>query len=228
MAVASLVAGVVVAGFWNSARARIKRTLRAAQLASVADAPEDVPIKLVGRLRIVGNPLRAPFSKRKCAAWFVRVDIDSQSQDGKTFVEGKAQSFELEDETGRALIEVTDTPLLELVVDAHHSSGVLDDPAPHLQEFLHHRGHATRGWIFNKSIRYREGVLEAGERVAVLGVASRQIDPAPNAVDGYRSKSKRLVLRAPRGARLLMTDDPSLLAPGRWRAGAKSPDTGTG
>ena len=64
-------------------------------------------------------------------------------------------------------------------------------------------------------MRYREGVLGAGETVAVVGTGRWERDPdeSPRAGAGYRDAEmpKRLVLQAPEdGSPLLLSDEPSL------------------
>jgi hypothetical protein len=190
----------------NSESGRIRRALRAAPAVSIAEAPLGVPIKLVGRLSYVGEPLLAPFSKRKCAAWSVVVKTPGPSSGSwwTSLEERKAQSFQIEDETGRALVELGDDSGLAIVIDFQYSSDFLRDPAPHLEAFVRRRRRSSRGILFNKSLRYREGVLREGETVAVLGVLARETDPDPSATQGYREKGKR----APSGGRLLMSDQP--------------------
>ncbi len=62
----------------------------------------------------------------------------------------------------------------------------------------------------NKSIRYREGALEAGELVAVLGRGRWQPDPDPNQKGGYRDRAMRLLIEAGEDE-LLISDQPSTL-----------------
>ena len=61
------------------------------------------------------------------------------------------------------------------------------DPAARAA-FLARHGFAATGWWLNKTLRYTEGVIEAGERVAVLGRGVREPDPDARPRDtGYRS-----------------------------------------
>lgn len=120
-------------------------------------------------------------------------------------------SFWVEDESGRALVEADVMPQVAMVVDAHFDSGFLGDPEAHIRAWMMSRGIETKGILFNKTLRYREGVLEGGETVAVLGEAHWERDPDPEAQHGYRMRAKKLVLRAPADGRLLLSDDASTL-----------------
>ncbi|HWN70768.1 MAG TPA: hypothetical protein VNM90_24170, partial [Haliangium sp.] len=66
-----------------------------------------------------------------------------------------------------------------LVKDAHFRSGLFQDATPALEQFLARHGRQSQGWLFNKNLRYREGVIEAGELVAVCGQGRREGAPAP-------------------------------------------------
>ena len=72
------------------------------------------------------------------------------------------------------------------------------------------RGVSVEGIFFRKNLRAYEGVLEAGERVAVGGLA-RWV-PDPDAAGGnYRETPKRLVLEASESLPLFLSDDPAAL-----------------
>jgi hypothetical protein len=98
-----------------------------------------------------------------------------------------------------------------ITIDHERRSGTFNDATTDLEAFLAARGHSSRGFIFNKAIRYREGVVEPGEQVAVCGRASREVDPAPDSgqVAGYREMPTRLVLTASTAEPILIRDDPA-------------------
>ena len=54
------------------------------------------------------------------------------------------------------------------------------------------------GWIFNRTLRYRECVIRAGEEVVAFGCGRWEPDPHPDgrAARGYRDAPMRLVLDA--------------------------------
>ena len=79
-----------------------------------------------------------------------------------------------------------------------------------LERFLGERGIPTEGTFFRKNLRGHEGILEAGERVAVGGIARWM--PDPDAAGGsYRETPKRLVLEASESLPLFFSDDPSVV-----------------
>jgi len=67
--------------------------------------------------------------------------------------------------------------------------------------------------VFTKTLRFDEGVLEAGELVSVSGVGRWEIDPNPRAAGaGYREAPKLLVFIGSAEAPLLVSDDPDTTA----------------
>lgn len=123
--------------------------------------------------------------------------------------------FVLTDATGRAFIDPNGAKLV-ITEDSHTRSGTFDDATPREEAFLAAQGEKSEGWIFNRSLRYREGVLEPGEWVAVLGHGTVSYDdapaPAPHA-GGYRQQAgpKKLEIRAAGQVQLYISDDVSVL-----------------
>jgi len=195
---------------------RLKRRLRSLPVQPIAETPEGKDVRVAGRLAYVdGNaPLTAPISGRPCAAWRVVVEEmrggggnnNSKRKWVAVVTESEARDFLLEDSTGRARVDGT---LVELVLDfdSRGSTGVFRDASPQLKDFLFWRGIATEGLVFNKNMRYREGILEAGEKVTVAGSGRWENDPSQRA-GGYREVGRILRVGAMEGGELLATDDP--------------------
>jgi hypothetical protein len=223
MVIEVLVGGAVVvalgAGAWVYTRfislaGRAKRALRRAPLVDVAQAEDGQLAKLVGRLRYDAGrpPLVAPLSRRACA--YYRAVVEQILEDSrKTIIDTSdfLPFFWLEDESGRARVELG-SPTVILSMDAHFSSGFLADARPHVEEFLAAHDQSSTGWVFNKSLRYREGVLEEGEQVAVCGLCRWEPDPDPTASSGYRHSALRLRVVEPLEGEMVISDVPALLA----------------
>ena len=211
---AAAVATVAGVGWYFAREQRLKRRIRALPLTAIARTPEHQDVRVSGRLAYVADqpPLEAPLSGRPCAAW--RVVVRERRGTGKNrrwvtiLEESDSRDFVLEDDTGRALVDGT---LVELALDfdAKGGSGVFSGPSPYLQEFLHERGIATRGLVFDKTFQYREGILEAGEQVTVAGSGVWESDPSQRG-QGYRDVGKLLRVGAMTGGELLASDDPRL------------------
>lgn len=185
--------------------------LRRAPRVRVADARDGAQVKLIGRLRHVEPPIPAPLSLRPCAYYQVVVRQRKSRGDSshwKTIIDEQrcVARFLLEDESGTALIE-TDQLQVKLDQDTQLSSGTFNDASPELEAFLTSRGQQSRGWVFNKTLRYLEGVLEEGEVVVVQGLCHLEPDPDPaRAGAGYRDRPLRPRLAASPEVRLLASD----------------------
>jgi len=216
-AVALTAVGAVVWHFNFSSRAKARRTLSGTPRVPIAEVRDGMVIKLVGKLRLDDDakPLIAPLSKRPCAHFGLKIERRESTGNTsywKTIVnESESQPFWLVDPSGRALIEAI-VPNVVLNLDAHRTSGTFNEATPDLDALLARHGHSSRGWVFNKNIRYTEGVLEAGEIVAVVGLCKLETDPDPQAEGGgYRERPMRLVVRATDQGELLITDELHLL-----------------
>ncbi|MCX6286901.1 MAG: hypothetical protein NTY96_07290 [Bacteroidetes bacterium] len=75
----------------------------------------------------------------------------------------------------KAVLKRIDSRQVEsyIVDDAKYSSGIFNDPSEVLENYLNSHDKKSEDFIgFNKSLRYKEGILEEGEVISVLGKAS--------------------------------------------------------
>ena len=74
-------------------------------------------------------------------------------------------------------------------------------------------GQSSTGWLFGKSLRYKEGTLARGERIVVVGTARWEEDPDPSAQGGtYRERPRRLRIVPPSKTEpVLLSDEAELL-----------------
>ena len=121
---------------------------------------------------------------------------------GRAIVAQSTGSFVVEDETGSGLVDMSrarvETRLDWLVADIAHPGGV----RANVRAFLEARGVVPSGAWPPMSFpapemlaRYREVVLNEGDRVAVLGVAGLEPDPTAHA-GGGRRLAMRVVIAA--------------------------------
>ena len=92
----------------------------------------------------------------------------------KTYIKDEQSlPFVVKDDTGQAVV---DSSKIKLVVeeDRFSRSGFMNDADSDLQQLLESRyNKKTKGWIFNKTLRYTERALELDEEVYVFGDASQ-------------------------------------------------------
>lgn len=192
--------------------ARIKRAIRKAPHVKVSEFVEGTPAKLIGKLRFGTDTLVAPLTGRSCAFYQVNVEqqrgSDHNTRWPTVITDIEFVDFFLEDASGRALIRLQAAEVV-VVKDEHSKSGTFDKPTPQEQAFLDKHNVEGEAWGFNKILRYREGVLEEGEIVAVMGLGAWEADPNPGAVPGdYRGTARRLIMRTEGGTPLYVSDDP--------------------
>jgi len=205
-----------LARWWFSADQRARRAMRALPVRPIAEALEAEKVRISGPARPLAEPLTAPLSGRPCACW--RVVVEEKVRRDKTTYwrtvvdDHEVVDFVIEDGSGKAVVRTAMVqPVLDRDMDAR--SGFLNDATPELEAFLSERGHSSQGWVFNKTMRYREGVLEPGESVCVVGVGRWEPDPEAAAeARGYRTahQPRRLVLSAPAEGPLLLSDEAGL------------------
>lgn len=208
---AAAIAVVVFVVWWFGADQQARRLMKGIPVRAIRDVIEGEVARVVGAVA-VDAPVRAPLSGRACAYW--RIVVEERRRRGKNsrwvkvIDEHGGVDFVIRDETGKALVK-TDHVHAVLENDGGGSSGFFNDPSPELDEFLASRGHTSKGFLFNKSMRYREGVVEHGETVAAVGAARWEPDPELDVQGqaGYRERAKRLVLDRRAEGPLLLSDE---------------------
>ena len=215
--VVALVAGVAIVAaslVWNE-KALIRRELRSASRVDIAELREGRTGRIVGKVGD-GETLQAPFTGRSCV--FYEATVEEYRSSGKTgswrqvVREARGVPFVLDDGTGRAIVDPGGARI-DVDIDMTTRSGTFDDATPIEEQFLTRHGLRATGWVFNKSLRYREGVIEVGETIAVMGQGVREPDPdAVGKVGGYRSgPPTRLRLGGSSRHPILLSDAPDTL-----------------
>jgi len=147
--------------------------LREAATVAIADFTPGSVQKIVGRLSLEGEPLKAPLTGRGCAAYeaYVREDSFFDSFDSErellSIHETHATPFIITDATGRARVNPKNAVLM-IGADETSRSGKMLQPTPAQQAFLFSHGELANSRS-RGSLDYYEGVLETGDLVAVFG-----------------------------------------------------------
>lgn len=193
-----------------SREATTKRALRRAHRTCVSQARDGQLVKLVGRVHFLGNPLVAPLTSRRCAYYAVW-SVGDPGTPAATMppCNESGQDFLLQDATGTALIHLTNA---DVVVERDGQYQATMGMPPHLAQFLHTYARGSQGRVQNP-FDFREGVLEEGEQVAVIGRCTWQLDPrgsTDTSVINYRDPPKILVVQPPPNGKVLVSDDPTI------------------
>ena len=195
---------------------RAKQRLRRAPRRMIDAFKEGEAAKIVGTLSYLGEPLRTPLTGRACACYEILVEeYSAMGGTGSWEVvirEFKGQAFMLRDETGLAIVSPEGAELV-ITLDSQTKSGTFYEPTVRETNFLKSHGRKGKGWVFNKTLRYREGILEEGESVAVLGQGVNEPDPdGADQVSGYRQgPPMRLRLGGSKKRPLVISDAPETL-----------------
>lgn len=218
--------GVALIAHHYSESEKLKRQLRSAPLLTLATLSENATARVVGKAfaqSADGPVLHGPITGRPCLMYIVTVE--QLVSNGKTtswrqiIHESKAVPFMLTDATGKALVMPTAAKTV-LEFDGETKSGTFDPAEPAEAAFLARHEQTSTGWLFNKSLRYREAVIDVGETIAVLGMGVREPDPEGTPEDGYRSAPPtRIRFTSSAKYPLVISDDPTTTRPARAQLG---------
>ena len=167
------VALILVGNYYFSQKAIIKRKLKKAEHKRITHFRDGDVAKIVGKVEIVGEPLVAPLSGRKCA--FYDITVEQKKSSGKNshwstiISENNSTEYVIRDGMDCAHVGIGHLKN-HIVKDRNYSSGFFKDATEQLEKFLNSKGYESENFLgFNKTIRYKEGILEQGEEVAVYG-----------------------------------------------------------
>lgn len=174
--------------------------------------------KIEGTALNIEEPLIAPLSKRKCV--FYKMYIQKKMKSGKnsswkTIIgEEVIQDFFIEQTGERLVVLPTKEPKNYydyLVTDKKTSSGLFKELTPEFEELLKRYNIKTNNLFgFNKQLRYREAIVEVGERITVAGFVNWvKLD---NPVKDYNYSSIASITAKGKD-KILITDSPDALKP---------------
>jgi len=173
-----LVIGVIVYLFVHyRSEAVVLRTLKRLPYQRLGSLRTNAFSKIEGKALNIEEPLIAPYSKRKCV--FYQILIEQRVQRGKhsywkTIVDQeKIQDFFIEQKGERCVVLPVTNPrnfIAYLNTDRTKKSGVFNDPTPEFESLLRSFNIETKGLLgFNKRLRYKEAIVEVGERITIAG-----------------------------------------------------------
>ncbi|ARV15815.1 hypothetical protein [Polaribacter sp. SA4-12] len=219
--VISIAALVGILIYYFNTKQRIIRTLSKLPIKQIGSLRNNEFTRFSGKALHVKEPLIAPFSKRKCVFYVMK--IEKKKSNGKssywdTIVkEEKIQEFFLEKNGDFAMVRPSQNPknyISHLVVDKKTNSGTFNDPTPEFNELLANYNVDSESFFgFNKSLRYSEAIIEIGEQITVAGIAKWKSLKEP--IEGY-SYSKIAELESSDKQKLIITDLPNIKSKKRF------------
>ncbi|PQJ79796.1 GIDE domain-containing protein [Polaribacter porphyrae] len=171
--------------------------------------------RVKGKALHIKEPLVAPFSKRKCVFYSIKIEqkkSNGKSSHWKTLVkEEQIQDFFLEKNGDYVMVKPKQNPknyMSHLVIDKKVSSGTFNDASQEFEQLLKNYNIKSTGFLgFNKQIRYTEGIIEIGEEITVAGIAKWKNLKEP--IKGF-NYSKIVELESSEKQKLIITDLPNI------------------
>lgn len=200
----------IILRFYFSRKAVVKRKLKKAAGMKISAFLSGDIAKVVGNVEFVGEPLVAPLSGRRCAYYYVLVEqlvSTGKSSHWKKIIEEEVGgTFVIRNGRYRAHINSDSTLKTYIVQDEEYESGFRNDATEMLENYLRANNMESENLLgFNKKLRYKEGILEDGECVAVMGRGEWKNAREVNLPD---SMGKILVLSSTDEEPIYLSDDP--------------------
>lgn len=206
-----VIAILVFIGYYFSHKNRILRKLKQVNPKRIQLIKDKEYTKVIGKTHTISESLISPIGKRKCVYYQIKVEEKrgGKNKSWHTIIkEDNGIDFIIESSGEKAIIVTNSSPktkMVYLVKDVKQASGTWNDPPKHLEAYLQSHGKDSTGLFgFNKSIRYREGVIEIGEKITILGTGNWK--ESDQNLDRYSSKS--LYISGDSENKLIITDDP--------------------
>lgn len=208
-----VIGAIILLSFYFSRKQVVLRKLSKIPLKPATGLKTSELTKVTGKALHVKSPLIAPLSGRECVFYTIKIEkrvSTGKSSHWKTIInEEKTQEFFIDSNGDFVIVRPTHSPknyLSYLVKDKRTSSGAFNDPTPEFEALLKQYNIDPINLLgFNKSLRYKEGIIEIGEQITVSGIAKWKTlnEPIP---DYHYSKIAELVSEGKE--KLIITDVP--------------------
>ena len=207
------VIGIVAAfSYYFSKKNRILRELKKSPSKPINTVKDKEYVRLHGTVEAINDPLIAPLSKRPCVYYHIIVERKGDKNWHTVINDFKCSPFYLVSGGEKAKIRAHDKRalLFHLVVDHNTRSGWSTQPTRAMTQYLKSQDYDGQTWLFksNKTLRYKEAILEVGEDVVVKGNAEWKRLDQP--IEGFNF-SRLLQLSGNYRQRLIVTDLPKAL-----------------
>lgn len=205
---------VIFCGYYFNNKQFIIRTLRKLPSSGISGIRTNQLTKVTGKALHVEKPLIAPFSKRECIFYSIKIEEKRSSGNSShwaTLVKDvRFQPFFVQKNGEYIIVNPSDNPKnykAHLVVDKKASSHTFKESTPEFEALLRSYNVKSKGFLgFKKNIRYREAIIEIGEEITVAGIAKWKNLNEP--IPGY-SYSKIASLESNEKQKIIITDLPS-------------------
>lgn len=187
----------------------VKRKLKAAHYRKISSFTNGEYAKIIGKAIPVKKVLTAPLSDRECVYYHILVEQKRKSKNYSYWTnvieENVICDFVIDDGTGIAMINHEQISQ-HILTDRHYTSGFEKDPSLKLENYLQSHNIKSKNWLgFNKTLRYKEGIIAVDEEITVLGTGKweKTKDLALNS-----SHYQVLTLQPTENSLVYLSDDP--------------------
>lgn len=200
-----LVAWYLLAG---SPRARSAKLLLETRHTNMAAARQGDEVKLAGRVVSLDTALVSPLTRRDCVYYKSVVEQLMRSDGGRQWAtvarEERGCDFILQDTTGQAEVQVDRGVLVMVEAQRCLAEETYQTVPKPLEEFLSRYGRSTHDTVGQRGdFRCWESIIRLGNAAVVYG----KVQTPPSKGAPYRGQAAPMVLAAPDGGRLVISDD---------------------
>lgn len=205
----AIVIAVFISVIFFSKKAIIKRKLKKSDLRKIRDFKDGELARIVGTVEFVDAPLLSPLSNRECSYYYVHIEQkvgSGKNSKWKTIIEEEiSNKFLIREGDNYAFLN--DKRVKSYIVqDKSYSTGFFTDATENLENYLASKGYESEGSFgFNKTLRYKEGILEQGEKIAVFGKGEWKDAASLNLPETY---GKILEITSSSEDAIYLSDDP--------------------
>ena len=208
----SALAIILSATFWSAERKKT-RALAKGKPVFVSEFNDNEFGKVIGVVS-KGPTIVAPLSGRECVFYVITVEESKDDHWVRVHFEQEHTEFSLVDSTGRAVVKTKHIEAF-LVNDHQKRSGMFKRVEATELAYLEKIRLSHTGLMgFVKGMRFKEHIIEIGERIAVMGHGSVYPDPnppRPMRSEAYRGETQSYVVFDDHEVALTLSDQPSLI-----------------
>jgi hypothetical protein len=226
MIILLMVIGIIIYKLYFSRYEKVKRQLDKTPEKKISDFKSGEVAKVVGNIKYIGKTLIAPLSGRKCVYYYILVEEHQYGQPSnnkvlnggwyKIIEEDVAGDVVIKQGNSYAIIEtmmvksylIKDSQYSSVLNDSQYSSGLLNDVTSRLEAYLSKHDYDSAAFLVkNNHLRYKEGILEEGELLEVVGKGNWK---RKNEISFDIPADKVLVISSDNRQPVCFTDDPDI------------------
>jgi hypothetical protein len=201
--------------YYFSSKQKVIRILSKLPMQRIGSLKTNEFSKITGKALHIKKPLIAPFSKRKCIFYCIKIEQKKKSGKHSTWrtliKEEKVQEFFIEKGGDYVVVKPSQNPknyLSYLVIDSKTSSGTFNDASLKFEKLLEHYNIKSTGFLgLNKQLRYAEAIIEIGEEITVAGIVKWKT--LHEKIEGF-NYSKIAELESSAQQKIIITDLPNI------------------